>query len=255
MDHKIVVLVLALALLGSAQSALGSCVQCHTCVAGQCTKCNQNFYLNGGNCVACTPCGAGQWRARGCSQTANGDSVCQSCSSVAPCAAGNYFVPSACGTPYTWDNGCRECQNCVDSAGPRTKSWGVCGGPAPYTYKPEGSCMNPGPALCEVCSDYVPEWTFTNFEDPDNITLCPNTRNTEWLFLSGKLEGHLTDCCHAAKLLEEEGQCDFQDEVPFPFAATKSCLYNAVMACMGIYDSLQGGWPLPRAYPPDPMPY
>jgi len=114
--------------------------------------------------------------------------------------------------------------------------------------------MNPGPALCEVCSDYVPEWTFTQFEEPeDNITLCPNTRPTQWLFLSGKNEGHLTDCCHAARLLEQEGECEF--DVPSAFAATKSCLYNAVMACMGIYNPLQGGWSLPRAYPDDPMPW
>jgi len=256
-----VVLVLAL-FFGSAASCGIHCQSCDSNSPPICHRCFPNYYLNTttNTCTACKACPTGQYIFSGCAQDAIGDSVCHNCTDVAPCPAGKYYDAATCGT---WNdpksNGCVDCQDCPDSAGARTKAWGVCGGPSPYDYRPEVECMNPGPALCELCSDYVPEWAFTQNEDPElNISFCTNEKDSSWIFLSGKFESDLITCCHAAKEREDNPDdnldCDF-DEVPSPVAARKSCLYNSVITCMGIYDSNAGGWPLPSEYPDDPLPW
>jgi hypothetical protein len=106
-----------------------------------------------------------------------------------------------------------------------------------------------------VCSDYVPEWAFTQNEDPEkNISFCTNEKDPSWIFLSGKVEGDLITCCHAAMDLEDNGDCEFDVPETEVVAARKSCLYNSVITCMGIYSSTAGGWPLPTEYPDDPLP-
>jgi hypothetical protein len=114
--------------------------------------------------------------------------------------------------------------------------------------------LNPGPALCKVCSFYVPQWTFSN---PANDTFCDDESPDDWLFLSGADEQDLIDCCHSAHaqevILPTSGGCDFSLATVDPIPKTKSCLYNMVVNCLGIY-TLPNGWPLPTPYPSDTYP-
>jgi len=214
-------------------AAQASCVHCTSCSHGNCVVCNPGYYeLNG---------------------------VCVACGSIA-CPATKYYSAAACGTQHPFDNGCIACVDCVANYGERTKAWGVCGGPD-NTQHPDPDvqkCLNPGPALCNACSDHVPEWAWTNNKDPDkNISYCPSRLDNSWWFLTGKTESDLGTCCQQAKDMEDGEECVFlfPDEVLSPVAAHKSCLYNHVITCMGIYDSNAGGWPLPSDYPADPMPW
>jgi hypothetical protein len=125
----------------------------------------------------------------------------------------------------------------------------VCGGPAPYDFNPDQECLAPGIALCEICSDSVPEWEFNQY----NVSFCDGQKPRGWLTLSGKIDDDLTTACHAAKYVEDHtNHCNFPG-VDAPIAAHKSCLYNLVMTSLGIYNSTLGGWPLPTKYPDDPL--
>jgi len=196
------------------------------------------------------------------------EGLCIDCGSI-PCPAKTYYDAAACGfhggTRDPFDSGCIACVDCVAHHGERTKAWGVCGGPD-NTRHPDPdlqNCLNPGPALCNACSDVVPEWGWTNHpEEEKNISYCPSREDpsrldNSWWFLSGKTESDLSICCLQAKAMEDDEECVFlaPDEVLSPVAAHKSCLYNHVIACMGIYNSTAGGWPLPSEYPDDPMPW
>jgi len=116
--------------------------------------------------------------------------------------------------------------------------------------------MNPAPALCEVCSAYVPEWAWTQNPDPDlNTSYCDDSKNDTWLFFAGADESDLITCCNDAHDQEAvdpcTGGCDFSGSDIDPVPKTKSCLYNKVMNCLGIYTP-PSGWPLPTPYPSDP---
>jgi len=243
--------VLVLALLGSVQALCGGTCRSGHCVGSVCSECIPNYYLDSGTCVACSVCPTGQYTGSGCQGNVTGDSVCADCARTGPCPNTTYYDSNNCGAPGNRkSDGCVACAHCVDSAGARNKNWGLCGGPSPWSYHPESECMNPGPALCELCSDYVPEWAFTQNEDPElNISFCTNERDASWIYLSGKIESDLISCCHDAKDLEDNGDCEF--DVPSPVAARKSCLYNSVITCMGIYEQ----WPFAHAYPNDPLPW
>jgi len=186
------------------------------------------------------------------------DGQCLACGSI-PCAPGKYYAASHCGAQHPFDTGCLDCVDCVEDYGERTKAWGVCGGPD-NTLHPDPDvqqCLNPGRALCEVCSNYVPLWGFTQFQEPDNISLCSNDLDKSWWFLSGKTENDLITCCQEAADIDREGHdCVWAPPaVESPFAAHYSCLYNHVATCMGIHDPQAGGWAHPTAYPADPMPW
>jgi len=249
MDLKIVVLVLAL-FFGSAAAF---CPSCDNCVANVCQKCSANYYLNSGSCVACTACATGEYRVSGCLQNATVDAVCTAC--PVSCPSGQYYDAATCGaTAHPTSDGCQRCDDCITSDGPRWKAWGVCGGPSPYSYHPEQLCLAPGVALCEVCSAYITDWAWTQIGANDSF--CDNTKDDSWLYLSGQTESDLITCCHNAQDLETNGDCDFPmvpDEVQV--AAHKSCLYNSVMTCLGIYTPppTGSGWPLPTTPPDEPL--
>jgi hypothetical protein len=241
----------------------GGCTDCST-------SCAADHYISAACtttsdivCVACTEstvsCEAGQfWNHTLCGP--GEDNGCRDC--YAPCDNGTYYDELQCGTAYhKQDNGCKPCQDCITSDGPRYHSWGVCGGPSPYSHHPEILCLTPGVALCEVCADYILEWKFTQSSNPDlNFSYCDNTLNDTWLFLSGKSEGDLATCCESAKAIEDYDVehnthvCDWSGELEelvnhHPGAAHKNCLYNFVMDCLGIFSF----WPNPSPSPPEPI--
>lgn len=182
---------------------------------------------------------------------------CLACGSI-PCGTGKYYSADHCGTQHPDDTGCLDCVDCVANYGERTKAWGVCGGPD-GTLHPDADvqhCLGPGRALCEVCSNYVPLWGFTQFEEPDNTSLCSNDLDKSWWFLSGKTENDLITCCQEAALIDEGEGCVWEiPVVASPFAAHYSCLYNHVVTCMGIHNPEVGGWAFAHPYPADPMPW
>jgi len=231
----------------------GVCTDCSSCTTGDYAyvPCGTNSDTICHACTTVVPCPSGQyWVPTACGPV--DDNGCRDCSSVAPCPTGYYYDDYWCGHPdlHQYEmNGCQACTDCVTSTGPRFKAWGICGGPSPYTYNPIMPCLAPGVALCEVCSDYVPTWAWT--QNPDlNISLCDNTLDDSWEFMSGKTETDLNTCCQDARDLQIAGDCEFA--VNYVNAARYSCLYNSVMNCLGIYTP-PGGWALPSAYPDEPI--
>jgi hypothetical protein len=126
---------------------------------------------------------------------------------------------------------------------------------------PQSTCLNPGPALCRLCAVYVERWFYREPVDPEDPEAtwpgCTGEEDHSWVFLPGVYESDLIDACHAAEAEEDEEEdsdCYWESPtVDFPVAAKNSCLYNMVIAAMGIYNAGAGGWPLPVAYPPDPF--
>jgi len=127
---------------------------------------------------------------------------------------------------------------------------------------PESICLNPGPALCRLCAVYVERWFYKPTTDPEaepeTWPDCTGEEDHSWVFLPGKYEyPDLSDACLAAEAEEDLGvdsDCYWAyPEVDLPNTAKFSCLYNMVIADMGIYNPSAGGWPLPDAYPPDPF--
>jgi len=240
------------------------CRACSTCGAGyyQTAACTATTNTV---CAACTitvinasPCPAAYyWNASACGGT---DKGCRDCSTVKPCPVGQFWDETKCGVlarhAHT-DNGCYGCTNCVTGTGKRFKAWGICAGDS-GTENPELSCLTPGPALCRMCAAYVEEWFYKATDpEPETWPECTGEESHDWVFLPGKDEDDLSDACLAAKAdedLGEDGDCYWTSPtVDFPVAAHKSCLYNMVIAAMGIYNSVAGGWPLPTPYPPEPF--
>lgn len=220
-----------LLLLALFASLSGATYNCGHCATGQCygTPPNQN---------QCHQCDADYYLGT--------DGNCASCGTVAPCPAGQYWDETKCGVPALHmyhDNGCRVCTDCVTGEGPLAKAWGICGGPSPYTSNPDPECLTPGQALCKACYFDVASWQYT--QTGDNGTFCDDVAPDDWLTSNG---GALSTCCQAAQALEGvapgSGGCAYCS-VP----AIKSCLFNSVINCLGIYTP-PGGWPLPTPYPP-----
>jgi len=124
---------------------------------------------------------------------------------------------------------------------------------------PESTCLTPGPALCRLCAVYVERWFYRNstWPEPETWPDCTGEEDHSWVFLDGVSESDLSDACLAAAAEEDLGEdsdCYWEEpEVDAPVAAKNSCLYNMVIAAMGIYNASAGGWPLPTAYPNDPF--
>jgi len=264
-----VVLVLALALVGSVQATCTTVAHCDTCDANTppaCSVCSAGYWPTSGglSCLACdlevikvNTCSTGEfWNSSTCGPTHKG---CQACA-LSTCTAryANFYDSTKCGTTdHRGDSGCYQCTDCVSALGPHSKAWGVCSGPS-GTENPEFNCLVPGAALCRLCSTWVEDWLLDHNSNPWSQDDCDAevVYNHDWVYEAGKDEDDLIAACLAAKAdqdLDEYGVCYFVGQVNMPFVSQFSCLYNGIVDAMNIYDAGAGGWPLPQDYPLEPF--